>query len=157
MLVPPGGQHWQSSSPSVAMGGFHQVTLRDLPLVSLQDPAPAFSSNYRHTPPLGAQAAGQEPAFLGPRRGWLLQAADISHIPLLGQVPSLHWLLMSLPATVHTERGEGRRREGRGHSQSVLRLQQSKNRNKINCSPESSTRTEQRRFHVCLVVATGVW
>lgn len=69
------------------------MTLQSLPTMSLLGPAPPhFFQPHAHLP-WGPWALGQEPTFLGPRWGWLLQAADISHIPPQGQVPSLHWFL----------------------------------------------------------------
>lgn len=113
----------ESSSPSVTLEGFHQVTLRGLPTVSFQDPAPPFSSNHVCIPPLGAQAVGQEPAFLGPR--WGVAAPSCRHFqhssPRSGAFPAL---ALNVTASHSPHRKGGRKREeGQGsflvHSESA--------------------------------------
>ena len=69
------------------------MTLQGLPTMSLLGPAPPISFNHTHTSLGGHGLWARSPHSWAPGGGWPLQAADISHIPPQGQVPSLHWFL----------------------------------------------------------------
>lgn len=117
---------------------------------------PVLFQPHVHTS-LGPGIWARSPDSWAPGGGWLLQAADISHIPPQGQMPSLHWLLMSCQPQSTLK---GRKEEG-GRAGVILsppwgcKINNPRRRGRLAVAPQSSAkRTKQHRSHVCLIVTT---